>query len=395
MSLEKQIAAVNEVYGGAPPQLDDIYYGAVAKKYGKYSTNDYITPYFLHEIFTVEEMQYIDLLPASAEQIAEATGKDVEKVRAQMERLLALGYVLDNFRTPRVYCLPNNGVNYRDNIQARFFMGDGSNWAEFKTLATIVEKWVDMDPADGIDPKRVLNMRCIPKWGSIKDLPGVMFCENMMEIIQHYAALGQMTSAQCLCRYMKSYREHDAFVPEHCSVFPNEIDGAHGHCMNFSDEPIVGGMAASADGKMITPDLETAMRLFEESEASTCIYEGANARLLRNVCNCCDDCCPVVRFVNNGIDCIKPSRFQPYLKNPDRCVGCGTCARTCYFHAIEMTGGRPHLIEDKCKGCGNCVMKCPTKVLKMKTVHNPDWVPDCDFPLDILGDDGNGSKTVF
>lgn len=393
MSLERQMAAVKEVYGDNIPQLDKIYYGSVAKKYGALSSNDYITPYFLHEIFTVEEMEYIDLLPASAEKLAEKTGKDVETVRAHMERLLSLGYVLDNFRTPRVYCLPNNCVNYRDNIQFRFFMGDRSNWNEFKNLANIVEKWCDMDPDDGFPANKVLNMRCIPKWGSIKDLPGVMFCENMKEIIQYYAPKKKMVTAQCLCRFMRSYREHDEFVPGNCKVFPNEIDGQHGHCMNFGDDMVV-TVPESMQDIMTTPNLEMAMRLFEESEASNCVYEGANARLLRNVCNCCYDCCPVIGFVNNGVDCIKPSRFRPYLKHGDLCVGCGTCASICPFHAIYMDNGQPSILADKCKGCGNCVMRCPTKALKMQTVHPPEWVPDCDFPLDTVGDDGAGSKTV-
>ncbi len=393
MSLERQIAAVKEVYGDNIPVLDPVYYGSVAKKYGNLSSNDYITPYFLSEIFSVEEMAYIDLLPATAEEIAEATGKETENVRASMERLLLLGYVLDNFRTPRVYCMPNNCVNYRDNIQFRFFMGDRKNWNEFKNLANIVEKWCDMDPADGFPAKKVLNMRCIPKWGSIKDLPGVMFCENMKEIITHYAPQKKMTAGQCLCRFMESYRKYDEFVPTHCEVFPNEIDGYHGHCMNFGDEKVV-SVPDSAAHIMTTPDLKRALELFEESEASNCVYEGANARLLRNVCNCCSDCCPVIGFVNNGIDCISPSRFRPYIKHADNCVSCGTCADICPFHAISMENGVPVISETLCKGCGNCVMRCPTKALKMKTVHDPDWIPDCDFPVDIVGDDGKGSKTV-
>lgn len=393
MSLEKQIAAVKEVYGDNIPQLDPIYYGPVAEKYKNLSSNDYITPYLLHEIFTVEEMEYIALLPASAERIAEVCGKDVETVRGQMDRLLELGYVLDNFRTPRVYCLPNNGVNYRDNIQMRFFMGPRDNWEQIKNLANIVEKWVDMDPADGFPPKKVLNMRCIPKWGSIKDLPGVMFCENMKEIIQYYAPKQKMITAQCLCRFMKSFRQYGEFVPSHCEVFPNEIDGAHGHCMNFGDDMVVTGMDTES-GAMITPSLEKAMELFEESEASNCIYEGANARILRNVCNCCGDCCPVIGFVNKGIDCITASRFRPYLKHEDSCVGCGTCESICPFHAITMVDGHPSVSPELCKGCGNCVMRCPTQAIKMKTVHTPDWIPDCDFPIDTIGDDGNGSKKV-
>ena len=40
------------------------------------------------------------------------------------------------------------------------------------------------------DPNRASSQRVIPKWESIKDLPGVMYCENMKEILGKERARG-------------------------------------------------------------------------------------------------------------------------------------------------------------------------------------------------------------
>ena len=44
------------------------------------------------------------------------------------------------------------------------------------------------------------------------------------------------------------------------------------------------------------------------------------------------------------------------------CGGCGTCVKTCMFHASKIDPVRKISMTDplRCKGCGNCVTACPT-----------------------------------
>lgn len=48
--------------------------------------------------------------------------------------------------------------------------------------------------------------------------------------------------------------------------------------------------------------------------------------------------------------------------NKDLCGGCGTCVKTCMFHAckVDFVEKVAVINPKRCKGCGNCVTACPT-----------------------------------
>ena len=48
---------------------------------------------------------------------------------------------------------------------------------------------------------------------------------------------------------------------------------------------------------------------------------------------------------------------------PERCMGCGLCAKSCRFGAIVVLGGVVSISRELCKGCGRCVSVCPTSAL--------------------------------
>ncbi|MBI5833992.1 MAG: hydrogenase iron-sulfur subunit [Armatimonadetes bacterium] len=62
--------------------------------------------------------------------------------------------------------------------------------------------------------------------------------------------------------------------------------------------------------------------------------------------------------------------FKPELRHTilmsevdaEVCGGCGTCVKTCAFHAasIDSQARLSHTDMLRCKGCGNCVTSCPT-----------------------------------
>ncbi len=50
------------------------------------------------------------------------------------------------------------------------------------------------------------------------------------------------------------------------------------------------------------------------------------------------------------------------------CVGHGNCVNACHFDAIVMNKetGLPEVIEDKCVGCGSCTKSCPRNLIELR-----------------------------
>ena len=51
--------------------------------------------------------------------------------------------------------------------------------------------------------------------------------------------------------------------------------------------------------------------------------------------------------------------------DPEKCVACGKCIKTCFYDAIENVEGKIRVDRSKCDGCGLCKQLCPKGAAKL------------------------------
>jgi len=129
-------------------------------------------------------------------------------------------------------------------------------------------------------------------------------------------------------------------------------------------------------------DREQALTLFkqleDEGHVHTGFYgfiKGAETPQFVGCCNCCGDCCGILRAVNEwgAKEGPQKSNYRAVV-NVDNCILCGECITRCQVHAIIQTeNGVPNIIREQCIGCGLCVVKCSGDAIELVPVSTDEW----------------------
>ncbi len=78
-------------------------------------------------------------------------------------------------------------------------------------------------------------------------------------------------------------------------------------------------------------------------------------------------------------------KLVQYYIDPDRCVGCLQCFKTCPVEAIKGELKYIHFIEqEKCTKCGQCLEVCPPKVAAVRKVTGNDMAGLEQLPEIVL-----------
>ena len=77
------------------------------------------------------------------------------------------------------------------------------------------------------------------------------------------------------------------------------------------------------------------------------------------ICNCCWDCCGILRSYNMGSLPLRYSSFYlAKIADSTKCTGCKKCEKFCPTAAISIVDKKTLIDENKCIGCGQCVHQC-------------------------------------
>jgi H+/Na+-translocating ferredoxin:NAD+ oxidoreductase subunit B len=215
-----------------------------------------------------------------------------------------------------------------------------------KKLAQMAEEYFNEaylgSIGDAISP-----LRTIPVKQSVDVAHNVAPYSDAREIIK---SKDKIAIADCICRTQQKLVDKGCGKPvEVCFTF-----GSH------AEYYLENKMARS-----ITQ--EEALAILDECEKAGLVNQPANMVNPGGMCNCCGDCCGVLRALN------LLSRPSEQVANnywaavdQDLCSGCEICIDRCQMAAISMDDEQISVINtDRCIGCGLCVTTCPEEALSL------------------------------
>ncbi len=197
--------------------------------------------------------------------------------------------------------------------------------------------------------QHVLPMRTIPVNKSIGVSFKVAPYEDAREIIKSKS--DRLAVADCICRVQQGLLEQSCDKPlEVCF-----LAGSHG--AYYVDR----GM-----GRWVTQG--EALEILDKCEAAGLVPQPFNAVNPGGMCNCCGDCCGMLRALNKHprpVEVVLTNHFA--VVDEESCIGCEICLDRCQMDAITVEeGGTARVNLDRCIGCGLCVTTCDTEAMILK-----------------------------
>lgn len=176
------------------------------------------------------------------------------------------------------------------------------------------------------------------------------------ELIEKFGDENNIYVSPCVCRH------GNTLIESGC-----DFDMPRESCIGFGD--IGTSWVKWGYGRKVTK--EEAMGILkdvrEHGAVHSVIHERDDYRLpVMSICNCCWDCCGILKPYNMGSISLKyNASFTARIKNDADCKGCGICQKYCPTTAIKLKNKRVSLNPDKCIGCGQCAFQCRQKNIEL------------------------------
>jgi len=295
----------------------------------------------LQRLFNEEEANLylqMSMMLETPDAVAARLGRDRDETAALLEQMAAKG-VLFRKRDP-------NRVQY---AAIAFIIGS----YEFqlknmdRELAEMAEAYMQEGALDFTPGKNIPPLRTIPVLQSLQVNHPVAHYAHAREIIQKKEVIAL---ADCICRVQQK------LIDKGCDK-PTEV------CLSFGSHADY--YVENKLGRYITK--EEALAVLADCEKAGLVNQPANMINPGGMCNCCGDCCGVLRSLNKLPNPAK-AVFNDYRAQVDAgmCVGCETCLTRCQINALTMNDAPAAVVNpDRCIGCGLCVSTCPSGAMEM------------------------------
>lgn len=298
----------------------------------------------LRQLFTgVEAEIYLGMTRSleSAKTIASRLGMDDGDVKNHLDNMTEKGLTFPKTK---------DGVRYyaAAPFMHGFFEHQSFRKEKDPAVAPLFEDYI----MGGFIP-RTTSMRTVPVMAEVQAKDIVLPFDDVKEMIQSKERIGLF---RCACNYQVAQLGSKCERPaEVCIAF------------DFYAEYVIEEMKW---GRWVTR--EEAMKVLEDSEKAGLVHQTAgDLRSTEAVCNCCPECCTVLRRLKMLPQpaLLKSTNYR-LEQNHSNCTQCAVCLDRCPMKALSMVDDKIVINRDRCIGCGLCTTTCAAQALAL--VRKPE-----------------------
>lgn len=325
-----------EVYPELQRQLDRYFLGFPATESG-------IELRVLEKLFSGEDAETFLVMTLQAEapqEIAARLGRDPEELAARLDDMAERGLL---FRSRTGKAVKYGAVPFLPGIW-EFQLATMD-----RELAELLEQYDEQGMLRAKIDGAALFMRTVPVNKDVVVSHHIAAYDDAREVIRRAKTIAL---AECICRKEQGLIDHGCDKPrEVCLLF-----GSSGQY--YLDR----GMGREVD-------VEEALRVLDQAQEAGLVTQLSTSQNPSGMCNCCGDCCVVLRALNRDP---KPAEkvFSNYFAklDADQCTACGSCVDRCQMAAITISDeGIAAIDPDRCIGCGLCAARCPQEALVLES----------------------------
>ena len=321
-------------------------------------------PHILARLANLQQARILNMIKSTPEDIAKTLGVDVDAVEKDLQVMYERGLLhkgRSGWHLNRSWPAARDAVGASNAKYNDTILFDLISHKEKLDRQSVVDK-----VKSGEVEKVRQGMRVIPRWASIKDIEGVLPCEDVKEILN----AGPVAIVECPCKRIERFRDCKDEVPiETCIVI--------GKSAQYNLD--------RGAGRELTVD--EALKIIEDLDTHQVVHMTGNSNIMPPLlCNCHSCCCGAL--MRNTLTKSEVNQFaivkSRFIAEEDQetCNGCGKCAEDrCPVNAIEIKmhpeygEERAFTDPEECIGCGLCVITCPTNARNMKLVRLPEHIP--------------------
>lgn len=216
-----------------------------------------------------------------------------------------------------------------------------------KDFAKLVEQYFNAEFSVAMAKSAEGFLRTIPIQESIDVTQRIAPYDDAVELLKKQKLI---VITDCICRKMRETVETGCGkLMEACFMFGSMAQYYLDHNM----------------GRQI--DVDEGIRILTKAHEDGLVTQPATAQNPGGMCNCCGDCCGVLKALNQYS---KPAEmvFSNYFAviDEEECVGCEACIDRCQMGALTMNDDEKAVVDkDRCIGCGLCVTTCPSEAIAL------------------------------